>query len=216
MSCYWLLLIAWIVSMPITYAFALYFLEKDFFMNGIESIEDAELIVVLGGALTENTNFSKPDVSLALLERIRFSAYLQRQSNLPILVTGLGSSAVSEGEKMKEVLENEFHASVDFVESQSHNTKENALFSYEIIKEQKIKHIVLVSSSWHLKRANLLFLRHTQDLKVTPIGNFFYANQKFEMEFRDFLPNMSTFYYQRRFYSECLAWCYQQYFVKGN
>jgi len=196
--------------MPITYALPLFWLEKNFFHNSVKSIQECELIVILGGALTQSSTMNPPNLSRNLLERVRFGAFLQRQTHLPILVTGRGSHPVySEAKKMKEVLEEEFGATVAYCEEQSCNTKENAIFSFEIFKKHHIKSIALVSNSWHLKRANYLFQKNSSGIKIIPIADFFYANQKFETEFSDFLPNMSTFYYQRRFYCEIVAlWVY--------
>jgi len=206
MSCWWLLPFVWIVSMPITYALPLFWLEKSFFHNTFKSIKKSQLIVILGGALTQSSTMNPPNLSRNLLERVRFGAFLQRKSNLPILVTGCGSHPqYSEAKKMKEVLEEEFGAKVAYVEEQSNSTKENALFSFEILKKRNISTIALVSNSWHLKRANYLFEKHTFGIEIVPIADFFYANQKFETELSDFLPNMSTFYYQRRFYCEIVA-----------
>ena len=202
MSCWWLLLFAWIFFLPITYAIPLYWLEKSYFHNSHET-QTAQAIVILGAGLTNSSSMMQPNVNAQLLERIRFGAYLQRKTNLPILVTGAGSHAsFTEAEMMKQVLEEEFHAHVDFVEDRSDNTVENAKFSYEILKKNNIKTIFLVSSSWHLKRAELMFQEYAPDIKTIPIADFFYASKKFTFDREDYLFSLATPYYQKRFYGE--------------
>jgi len=202
MSCWWLLLFAWIFFLPITYAIPLYWLEKSYFHNSHET-QTAQAIVILGAGLTNSSSMMQPNVNAQLLEQIRFGAYLQRKTNLPILVTGGGFHATfTEAEMMKQVLEEEFHAHVDFVEDRSDNTVENAKFSYEILKKNNIKTIFLVSSSWHLKRAELMFQEYAPDIKTIPIADFFYASKKFTFDREDYLFSLATPYYQKRFYGE--------------
>jgi len=202
MSCWWLLLFAWIFFLPITYAVPLYWLERFYFHNSHET-QTAQAIVILGAGLTNSSSMMQPNVNAQLLEQIRFGAYLHRKTNLPILVTGGGFHATfTEAEMMKKVLEEEFHAHVDFVEDRSDNTVENAKFSYEILKKNNIKSIFLVSSSWHLKRAELMFQEYAPDIKTIPIADFFYASKKFTFDREDYLFSLATPYYQKRFYGE--------------
>ena len=198
---YWLLLI-WLFFLPITYALPLYWLEKSYFQNSYKN-KRAELIVVLGGGLTNSSTMQQPNVNISLLKRIRFAAYLQRKTDLPMLVTGAGSHATTkEATVMKQVLEDEFHAHVDFVEEKSNSTKENAQFTFEILKENNIKSIFLVSSSWHLKRASYMFEKYTDGIEIVPIADFAYASKKFIFDREDFIFSLATPYYQRRFYLE--------------
>jgi len=202
MSCWWLLLFAWVFFLPITYAIPLYWLEKSYFHNSHET-QTAQAIVILGAGLTSSSTMQQPNLNGQLLERVRFGAYLQRKTNLPILVTGGGSYPhFTEAEVMKQVLEEEFHAHVDFIENQSNSTAQNAKFSYEILKENNIKTIFLVSNSWHLKRADHMFQRYAPDITTIPIADFAYASKRFDFDREDYLFSLATPYYQRRFYRE--------------
>ena len=87
-------------------------------------------IVVLGGGKYYNApEYTSADtVSEPTLVRLRYAAWLHRQTGKPILVSG-GSpegSSVSEGQAMKAVLENEFKVPVAWTEDKSFNTFENA------------------------------------------------------------------------------------------
>lgn len=202
MTLFWVAICLWIFFLPITYAVPLFWLEKSYFHNSYKN-KKAEAIVILGAGLTNSSTMQQPNVSVSLLERLRFGAYLQRKTNLPILVTGAGSHAhFTEAVVMKQVLEEEFHAHVDFLEEKSHSTLENAKFTVELLKEHNIKSIFLVSNSWHLKRAEYLFKKYTKDIEIIPIADFAYASKKFHFDREDYIFSLATPYYQRRFYME--------------
>jgi uncharacterized SAM-binding protein YcdF (DUF218 family) len=202
MSCWWVLLFIYLFFLPITYALPLYWLEKSYFHNSYKN-KKAQAIVILGAGLTNSSRMQQPNLNASLLERVRFGAYLQRKTNLPILVSGAGSHAsFTEASVMKQVLEEEFHAHVDFLEERSNSTEENAKFTFEILKEHDIKSIFLVSNSWHLKRAGYMFQKYTHDIEIVPIADFAYASKKFYFDREDFMFSLATPYYQRRFYME--------------
>ena len=202
MTLFWIALCLWIFFLPITYAVPLFWLEKSYFHNNHKN-KKAQAIVILGAGLTNNSTMKQPNVSLSLLERLRFGAFLQTNTKLPILVTGGGShTKYSEAQVMRDVLENEFHAKVMFTENKSASTAQNAQFSFEILKKQNIKSIFLVSNSWHLKRASYMFEKYTQDIEIIPIADFAYASKRFYFDKEDFIFSLATPYYQRKFYLE--------------
>lgn len=120
----------------------------------------ADAIVVLGGG----TYFHAPEygadtVSHITLERLRFSAKLQRATGKPILVTGgtpFGND-LSEAEQMKQVLEQEFNIPVQWTEGGSDNTLENARLSQRMLERAGISRIYLVTHAWHMPRAARTF-----------------------------------------------------------
>ena len=210
-----ILLFLWAISLPITYAYPLYWLEKKYLYNDFTLHEGVGAIVVLGASLTNHTMLPRPNLSENLLNRIRFTSFLQKKTALPILVTGGGfHENITEASVMKKVLEEEFLAKVRWVEERSKTTKENAIFSIEILKEHQIKKIFLVSNSWHLKRAEFLFLNYSNEIEIIPIADYFYADKEFIMERSDFVPSLSTLHYQKKVYSELFAFIYYKYFKK--
>jgi uncharacterized SAM-binding protein YcdF (DUF218 family) len=59
-----------------------------------------------------------------------------------------------------------------WLESESTNTAENAIFSSRILKQEGISRIVLVTHAWHLQRARAAFMAN--GMSVTPAPTAFY------------------------------------------
>lgn len=123
------------------------------------------------------------------LERVRYAAFLQRKTRAPILVSGgaPGGEAVSEAELMKAVLENEFRASVKWIERESRNTMENAEFSRTLLAEARVKHVYLVTHAWHMRRAARAF--ESVGIQVTPAPTGFQALTRSERALGAGLPS---------------------------
>jgi uncharacterized SAM-binding protein YcdF (DUF218 family) len=117
---------------------------------------DARAIVILGGGrYSDATEYGKDTISAPTLERLRYGAYLQRITRLPILVTGgsVYENRVPEGELMKEVLESSFISVVNWVEGRSRTTYQNAVYTQEILGRENISDILLVTNSFHMPRS---------------------------------------------------------------
>ena len=117
--------------------------------------KSAQAIVVLGGG----SYFAAPEyggdtVSRWSLERLRYAARLQRETGLPLLVTGgapLGG--VPEGRSMKETLERDFGVKVRWVEDRSADTRGNARYSAPLLHKAGVRRVLLVTHAWHMRRA---------------------------------------------------------------
>ncbi len=129
-----------------------------------------QAIVILGGGrYADAPEFDGRDtVSKHTLERLRYGARLQRQSQLPVLVTGGNpyGRPVAEAELMRQTLEQAFNIPVKWVESASSNTWENARYSRIHLKRAGIKRIALVTHAWHMPRSIAAF--EEQGLEVVP------------------------------------------------
>ncbi len=118
-----------------------------------------QAIVILGGDLmrTKGPPHSLP--GLLTLDRLRAGAALYRRTGLPILVTG--GTVLSDRPPvaliMADSLRNDFQVPVTWVEKASADTWDNAAFSAEILKQQGIHSVYVVTQAWHMKRAMLAF-----------------------------------------------------------
>lgn len=163
----------------------------------------SQAIVVLGGGVRLGAlEFSGDTVSAATLERLRYAARLARQSGLPLLVTG---GAVwggrSEGEAMKQVLEEDYGLKVRWVETASRDTAENARLSAPLLKVAGVGRIALVSHESHLPRAVPLFVR--EGFVVAPAPTGFSAAPPERIE--EFLPNAGALRHSTQSFHEWLG-----------
>lgn len=156
-----------------------------------ESLEtiDAQAIVVLTGWQNEHTpEFGRPVSGLNGLSRARYAAFLHKKTQLPLLISGgdvFGNSQLSLAATMAYDLSSGFEVEATWLEDKSRTTSENARFSSEILKTAGVRKILLVSSAYHLKRAQLLFAR--EGMVVVPAPTFFVS--KLPTDVRSFLPN---------------------------
>ena len=119
----------------------------------------AQAIVVLGGGINpDQPEYAADVLNATSLERVRYAAFLYREHELPILVTGGNpGGGEAEGWVMKRALEGLFNVPVHWLETQSINTAENAQFSWKILGKQGITTIALVTHATHMPRAKQVF-----------------------------------------------------------
>jgi len=106
----------------------------------------ADAIVVLGGGIYRGAEYGADTVSVLALLRLRCAAYLQRLTGMAIVVSG-GSAREGppEGVLMADVLRQEFKAPVSWIEKRSRNTQENAVYSAELLREEGIERVAVVT-----------------------------------------------------------------------
>jgi uncharacterized SAM-binding protein YcdF (DUF218 family) len=149
----------------------------------------AQAILVLGaGRYTGAPEYGGDDVGALTLQRLRYAARLQRLTGLPLYVTGGSPPGESPplGRLMARVLREDFQVPVSGVEDLSQNTRENALYSAELLTRRGITHVFLVSHAWHLGRAVPAF--QSAGLQVTPAPTAFVHRDTPGVERGDFLP----------------------------
>ncbi|AKM31283.1 hypothetical protein AB870_15840 [Pandoraea faecigallinarum] len=124
----------------------------------------AQAVVILGGG----ASFGAPefgrekdvDLSDATLGRVRYGAFLARHAQLPVLVSGGSPSGrTAEAPIMAQVVTEEFGVPVRWVEGQSLNTAQNAIFSARMLTNVGVSRVYLVTSAWHMRRAREQFER---------------------------------------------------------
>lgn len=148
------LLLLWVLAMPVVGRDMLRTLESA--PVSASELETAQAIVVLGSGRNRNApEYGADTVSLETLARLRYAARLHRQTGLPLLVTGgkPDGGSLSEAETMRSVLTTEFGVPVRWMETESIDTRQNAMLSSRLLQTDGIHRIALVSHGWHLPRA---------------------------------------------------------------
>jgi uncharacterized SAM-binding protein YcdF (DUF218 family) len=124
---------------------------------------DAQAIVVLAAgrvhSAPEYNGLHIPDY--IALARLRYAAHLQHQTNLPILASGGNRSSDfthdSKAASMARALREDFQTPVEWIESNSETTAQNARRSYTMLHAKRIKRILLVTDAMHMARAESMF-----------------------------------------------------------
>jgi uncharacterized SAM-binding protein YcdF (DUF218 family) len=152
----------------------------------------AEAIVVLGADRRHDAPEYGGDTIGGLgLERLRYAAWLQKKTGLPVLASG-GSpqgEKIPEAELMQAVLK-EFGVEVSWIEGKSNNTYENGLFSSRLLKGVGIGEILLVTTAWHMPRAVEAFER--AGMRVIPAPTGAMGAQAGPLEIMDWMPKASA------------------------
>jgi uncharacterized SAM-binding protein YcdF (DUF218 family) len=119
---------------------------------------NAQAIVVLGGGMRIAPEYGGDTLGRLTLERVRYAAHLARETSLPVLVTGGRLFTLrSEGEVMRDALEQELAIPVRWVESCARNTHENAKFSARLLQAAGVSRVILVSHGVDARRARREF-----------------------------------------------------------
>jgi uncharacterized SAM-binding protein YcdF (DUF218 family) len=146
------------LSVPLVSS-ALEILVSDAVPLDLQKTKSAQCIVVLGGGLRrEAAEYGGDTLNWLSLERVRYAALLARETHLPILVSG-GKvyEGRAEADVMREVLEREYNLPVQWVESSSRDTHQNAIFSASLLKAAAMSKVVLVTHSVDSRRAEREF-----------------------------------------------------------
>ena len=157
---------------------------------GKESKSAAQAIVVLGaGRLTDAPEYQGDTVNAMTLERLRYAAQLQRKTGLPILVSG-GSpygERTPEAELMRNVLVDDFHANVKWMEDKSRNTLENARYCRDLLQDTGVHQVYLVTQAWHMRRA--LWAFQSYGIDAIPAATGFSTLSREDSSFIGYLPS---------------------------
>jgi len=130
---------------------------EDYPVIDLSRAKDAQAIVMAGSShhnLEKEYGTSTPS-NLALV-RLHYSAHLHRETDLPILVTGgyrYQPDRPQHAKVLADSLTQEFQIAPVWLELKSTNTNENAIYSAELLQPKGINKIILVTHSYHMRRA---------------------------------------------------------------
>ncbi len=168
------------------------------------------ILVLGGGRVPRAPEFGVADLGPDSLERLRFGVHLARATGLPIAFSGgVGWSqrrdvGSAEAEIAQRVAERDFLKPLKWIEPDSRDTVENAIFSIRLLKAAGIRRIVLVTHAWHMPRTLRAFERiggGSVELVAAPMGYFVPADRPV----LDWLPSSRGFEQVRLVLRELLA-----------
>ena len=95
---------------------------------------------------------------------------MQKETQLPLLISGVSPTGASEGKVSAEELQTFFNVPTKWLEEKSLTTKENALYTRQLLEKEGIHKIILVTNEWHMQRAKLLFQQQGFDVLPASVG----------------------------------------------
>lgn len=147
------------------------------------------IVVLAGGRISQAAEYGNIDlVSSHSLQRIQYASWLHKKTNLPILLSGgsVFNEPTPEAVLMNQAILSHFDVAPSWIESQSKNTAENAIYCSEILKANKISEILLVTHAWHMPRAKRLF--EQQGISVISAPTAFLSRTTYN-RLSDYLPS---------------------------
>jgi uncharacterized SAM-binding protein YcdF (DUF218 family) len=137
-------------------------------------LNKTQAFVVLGGGIRTNA-YEYPEKftpNSFTLMRLQYTAFLAKQyPNIPIIVSGGIASANnhSEAQIMKNTLQNNFNIiNPILIEEKSRNTKENAKYVSQMLKELNYNNIAVITQAYHSSRATALFKQYGVNVIAAP------------------------------------------------
>ena len=126
----------------------------------VSALEKAQAIVVLGAGI----DLHAPEYGEAVLNqvahaRLRYGAHLKRSTHLPLMFAGgKGWSAgpmqlQSEAEVAAQTALRDLNMTIDWLDSESRDTRQSADYAYQILAPEGKKSILLVTNDWHMQRS---------------------------------------------------------------
>ena len=163
-------------------------------LPGAAVAADVGAIVVLASGRNANApEYGGETVGSRSLVQLRYGARLQRETGLPLLVSGgrvHGVEPASEAALIKGVLERELNVPVRWLEERSSNTAENARYSAELLREENIAAVILVTSAAHMPRAVEVF--EGQGVRGTAAPTGWRTGNRAAAGVLDWLPSASA------------------------
>lgn len=138
--------------------------------------ERVQAIVVLGGGVENHADeYAGPTLPPDAMARLLYGVHLSRNTQLPLAYTGgigwAGSSGqTTEAQVANLALTRLGLPALRWQESQSRDTRENALLTAALLKGDHITHIALVTHAWHMPRSVRHFEAAGLQVTAAPMG----------------------------------------------
>ncbi len=148
-------------------------------MSRLENVYDqpaypqGDVIVMLGGGATMDTPNLGEQGNLCAIPAARLltTVELYNRLHVPVLVSGGQVYADSGPEAViahRELLRLGVPEHMIFTEPNSLNTRQNAMYSGRILREQGLEHPILVTSAFHMERSVLNFAKEGFQVEACP------------------------------------------------
>ena len=175
-----------------------------------ETMPEADAILLLGGGMGANTNAVPYAEMWSPADRVWHAARLFKAERAPKITLSGGGVKETTVPLLKDFGVPE-ETLVYFEDAK--NTEDEARMIAEYFKNEGVENpkLLLVTSAWHMRRAEWLFKR--AGLDVVPAATDYESTVRFEGEsigFTDFLPDAGSLFGNASLFKEHFAyWCYR-------
>jgi uncharacterized SAM-binding protein YcdF (DUF218 family) len=136
----------------------------------------AQAVVILAGGVRRYAPEYNDDApNETTLMRLVYGARVARTTGLPVLVTG----GPVETRVMRELLVKDFGITPRWVEDQSLDTRDNAVFAAQMLKAADVGTVVLVTSALHIPRAVAEFRSQGLTVVAAPVTDYAPSDGRF-------------------------------------
>jgi uncharacterized SAM-binding protein YcdF (DUF218 family) len=161
---------------------------------------DADAILVLSaGRISDAPEYGGDTVDGFTMQRLRYGAHLHRLTGLPVYLAG--GTPEERGPPMAVLMERALTGELGIraagMETDSRTTWENAAYSRPMLERDGIRHVLLVTSAWHMPRSLEAFRSAGIRATAAPTG-FVYRPElgpdgAHGLEVSDWLPDARAF-----------------------
>lgn len=168
---------------------------------------EGDIIIMLGGGATADTPSlgERGDLTSAAGNRLLMTAQLYNLLKLPVLVSGSavfpGSGCEAEIAK-RDLIRLGVPEEKIYTDTESLNTRQNAVYSAELMREHGFNRPILVTSAFHMPRSVLNFEK--EGVQVVPFPTDYMANSIPTYHLNKFAPSSDALFEVDRFFREKL------------
>jgi len=165
----------------------------------LKKAQKTAIVVLGGGRRLISPEYGVSNLKPMSIERLRYGLWLSRETGLPAMYSGgVGWGAEpgpSEAEIAVRIAEREFGRPLRWTEGQSRDTNENAVRTLQLLKDEHIERILVVTHAFHMRRSMAAFARASQRLDIkmefqaAPMG----GSGTFRASAADWLPTADGF-----------------------
>lgn len=184
-----------------------YYLEKDYLAKDRFEASKLDVVVVLGGGITENETRDETALSWAASSRLLHAVQVFRRSGADYLMcSGYGAGKRSEAETMALAAERlGVPKNKIVIDPLSRNTREHAIEMNRKFDNKDLR-IGLVTSAFHMKRSERAFRRYFPNVKPFP-SDYLYDSSP-ARPISDWIPGAMSLYHSSMALKEMagIAW----------